>query len=304
MLFLYGATEFGVNTLNCSNNLRYIVMFEIETLSRSDFSFAINLTNAMNWHMAKADFEFALKLEPNGCFLLKDGTRRLGIATCLSYGKVGWFGNLIVEPSSRRKGAGSALVSHAIQYLLGRGVETVGLYAYHHLVDFYGKLGFKADCNFSLMHIEKLPKIPAKTLLAIGKKEFPQVAEFDEKCFGGDRTRLLRSIIEDKDNFSCVLFEDKSVVGYVAATIAADTVWVGPLVCQQSRIDDTGFLVQSVLACVHGKGIYVVVSEKEHVLFDIFSGLGFAKEFSVSRMFLGKAAAQDCVYIAESLERG
>jgi len=32
--------------------------------------------------------------------------------------------------------------------------------------------------------------------------------------------------------------------------------------------------------------------------------LGFAEEFSVSRMFLGKAAAKDCVYIAESLERG
>ena len=279
-------------------------MFKIATLSKSDFPFAINLANTMNWHMAEADFEFALTLEPNGCFLLKDGTRRLGIATCLSYGKVGWFGNLVVEPSSRRKGVGNALVSHAVCYLLGRGVETVGLYAYSHLVDFYGKLGFKADCTFSLLHTEKLPEIPAEPLFAIGGKKFSQVAEFDEKCFGGDRTRLLRKIIEVKDNFSSVLLKDNRVVGYVAATVADDALWVGPLVCLQSRIDTALFLLQSVLGRASGKSVYVVISEKEKVLFDFFSGLGFAKEFSVSRMFLGKAMGQDCIYIAESLERG
>jgi hypothetical protein len=31
---------------------------------------------------------------------------------------------------------------------------------------------------------------------------------------------------------------------------------------------------------------------------------GFQKEFEVSRMFLGSADPQDCVYLAESLERG
>ena len=57
----------------------------------------------------------------------------MGIATCISFGKVGWFGNLIVKEEIRHKGAGSLLVKHAIDYLQGKGVETIGLYAYPNL---------------------------------------------------------------------------------------------------------------------------------------------------------------------------
>jgi len=279
-------------------------MFEIKKLSRSDFSFAVHLANTMNWQMADADFEFALALEPDGCFLIQENHTRLGIATCLSYGEIGWFGNLVVEESSRKKGAGNALVSHALRYLFGRGVKTVGLYAYRDLVGFYRKLGFTADRDFSLLHTKKLPKIPEIHQPAITKKEFPKVAELDESCFGGDRTRLLRSIIEDKDNLSSVIFEDNQLVGYVAATVTADSAWVGPLVCPPGRLDAAVSLMQSILAKVPGKSVYAVVSKKDKALFDFLSRLGFAEEFSVSRMFLGKATAKDCVYIAESLERG
>ncbi len=279
-------------------------MFEIKKLARSDFDFAVDLANTMNWKMAKADFEFALMVEPDGCFLIKEGSTRLGIATCVSYGKVGWFGNLIIDESNRRKGAGTALVAHAVNYLLGRGVETVGLYAYDALAGFYGKLGFKADCIFCLLHTEKLPKIQAMPLPAVGKKDFLRVAEFDARCFGGTRKRLLCSIIEDKNNLSAVLYDNNLIVGYVAATVTDADAWIGPLVCQKGKIDAAVSLVKSVLASLHEKSVYVVISEDDKELFKFFSGLGFIEEFYVSRMFLGKSTAQDCVYIAESLERG
>ena len=279
-------------------------MFEIKKLARSDFDFAVDLANTMNWQMAKADFEFALTLEPDGCFLIKEGSTRLGIATCVSYGKVGWFGNLIVDDSNRRKGAGTALVAYAVNYLLGRGVETIGLYAYRALAGFYAKLGFKEDCIFSLLHTAKLPKIQAMPLPAVRKKDFLQVTEFDARCFGGTRKRLLCSIIKDKNNLSAVLYENKLIVGYVAATVTDAGAWIGPLVCQTDKIDAAVSIVKSVLASLHGKSVYVVVSENDKELFEFFSRLGFTEEFSVSRMFLGKATAQDCVYIAESLERG
>ena len=93
--------------------------------------------------MAPEDFQFMTQLEPEGCFVLFDDSKPIGIATCISYGKVGWFGNLIVKEEYRSKGAGSLLVKHAINYLHGKGVETIGLYAYPNLIKFYGNLGFR-----------------------------------------------------------------------------------------------------------------------------------------------------------------
>ena len=100
-----------------------------------DFAFAVELANTMDWNMATEDFEFMTQLEPEGCLVLFDGLKPVGIATCIVYGKVGWFGNLIVEEEYRHKGAGSFLVKYAVEYLLGKGVETIGLYAvsYTHL---------------------------------------------------------------------------------------------------------------------------------------------------------------------------
>ncbi len=62
-------------------------MFEVKKLSKKDYSFAAELANTMNWNMAVEDFEFNAALEPDGCFLLVDGSTRLGVATCISYGK-------------------------------------------------------------------------------------------------------------------------------------------------------------------------------------------------------------------------
>ena len=89
-------------------------MFKVKPLTASDFGFAVELANTMDWNMAAEDFTFMASLEPDGSFLLVDDSKRVGIATCISYGKVGWFGNLIVDETSRRKGAGRMLVQHAL----------------------------------------------------------------------------------------------------------------------------------------------------------------------------------------------
>ncbi len=111
-------------------------MFKVKTMQPKDFLFATELANTMDWNMAPEDFQFNLMLEPEGCLILFDDSKPLGIATCISYGKVGWFGNLIVKEEARHRKAGSLLVKHAINYLQTKGVETIGLYAYPNLQNF------------------------------------------------------------------------------------------------------------------------------------------------------------------------
>ena len=111
-------------------------MFKVKPMQPKDFLFATELANTMDWNMAAEDFQFNAMLEPEGCLILFDDSKPLGIATCISYGKVGWFGNLIVKKEARHRGVGSLLVKHAIDYLRGKGVETIGLYAYPNLQKF------------------------------------------------------------------------------------------------------------------------------------------------------------------------
>jgi hypothetical protein len=80
--------------------------------------------------------------------------------------------------------------------------------------------------------------------------------------------------------------------------------WVGPLICHPERYDVAIPLVKAVLSKVAGKQVYAVVSKRDPRLTDVFLDAGFKEAFFVSRMFLGEVTAKNCIYMAESLERG
>jgi GNAT superfamily N-acetyltransferase len=279
-------------------------MFRVKSMSAGDFQFATKLANTMDWKMAKEDFEFMLSLEPEGCFVAFQASTRVGIATCVSFGKVGWFGNLIVKEKHRKKGVGSLLVKHAVNYLQSKGVQTIGLYAYPHLTGFYGNLGFKPEQDFSVLHAETLDSLAAETLPKVGRRQIQAIEEFDSCCFGGNRQRLLESIILEKSNLCYYKSECNEVEGYAAATVYEKTAWVGPLICREGKVDVAVSLLRATLGKLTGKSVYAVLPKKETALADMLFSAGFRKDFSVSRMFLGQPVAKNCIYMAESLERG
>jgi hypothetical protein len=258
----------------------------------------------MDWKMSIQDFQFMTQLEPEGCFSLFDGLKLIGIATSISYGKVGWFGNLIVKKEYRNRGAGSLLVKHGVDYLHAKNVETIGLYAYPELVNFYGELGFLLDEHFALLHTENLGSSKNESLPNIGKRNIQAINRFDNRYFVGNRQRLLKSIIFKDKNIGQYVSEGDEVKGYAAATVYERNAWVGPLICQAARVDVAVLLVRSVLSKLDGKNVYSVLPKKETSLVETFFRVGFIEDFSVTRMFLGKAIAKNCIYMAESLERG
>ena len=254
--------------------------------------------------MGIEDFKFMTALEPEGCFVAFQGSERIGVATCVSYGQVGWFGNLIVKEKYRGKGVGSLLVKHALNYLKSREVQTVGLYAYPSLARFYGNLGFRLDEEFSVLHVESLGSLIAQALPCVESRMIGEIEAFDRRCFGGDRRKLLESIILEKDNLWYYLTEEAAVAGYVAALVSKAMAWVGPLICKKDDFDGAVKLLKAVLAGLSGRTVYIVLPKKETLLANMLSGVGFREDFSVSRMFLGEAVAKNCIYAAESLERG
>jgi len=279
-------------------------MFHVERMEVDDFAFAVQLANTMDWDMTPADFEFMMKLEPEGCFVLFHGQERSGIATSIRFGKAGWFGNLVVKEKFRREGAGNLLTKHAIGYLKNKGVKTIGLYAYPNLVTFYENLGFEPDIDFAVLK-GKAPVFSTHAMLKeVTKRDVPEIIDFDRQYFGANRQKLLEPILLNPDNLCYVSTENSKITGYIAAKVYGKTAEVGPLICHANRKEDAVMLLENILSRLNGVEVFMYIPTKEAELLNMLTKVGFKENFRVVRMFLGPAVAQNCIYAAESLERG
>ena len=279
-------------------------MFHIENMSTEDFEFAVRITDTMNWKMVNEDFEFMMRLEPEGCFVLFSNSERIGIATTISFGEIGWFGNLIVTESYRKKGAGSLLVKHAIKYLKSKNIETIGLYAYIDRIPFYRKLGFRYDSEFTVLKGKGFSSPAEANVREPRKKEIQKIIEFDHSCFGASRKKLLEPILLDPDTLCYVSIEDECILGYAAAKVYKRVAELGPLICKQGRRDIALALLKTLLNILEGFEVSMCIQKKEFEILDVLIKSGFRENFRVARMFSGPFMAKNCIYAAESLERG
>lgn len=279
-------------------------MFSVRVMSLEDSGFAVTLTDTMGWELVEQDFEFMMKLEPEGCFLLLDGPRKAGLATTISLGRIGWIGNVIVKNECRGKGGGRKLVEFAVQYLKSGKAETVGLYAYMNRTHFYEQLDFRKDAEISVLK-GKGTETQARSLLKkADDKDIPRIVEFDCKCFGASREKLLKPLLLDKNNICYTAPTEGQIAGYAMAKTYGQAAWIGPLNCTKERRDIAADLLRALLGQLGKSQISVCVRSDDAQFISILADLGFAESFRVARMILGAPMVDGCMYAAESLERG
>ena len=280
------------------------IAFHVRNMLPSDFDFAVHATDRMGWGLEKSDFEFMMELEPEGCFVLFEDSERVGLATTVSYGKIAWFGNLIVDEGRRRRGAGSLLVNHSLEYLRSIGVETVGLYAYMERISFYRRLGFRTDSAFLVMKGKAFSSSISADVRKVEERDIEKVVDFDRSCFGESRWKLLEPILSDRDNLGYFSVRGGKVVGYSVAKVFRGMAELGPIVCEKGQVDVAVNLLRATFDGVKRFEVSLFVPEKEEALCSMLVENGFSQVFKVERMFHGSPVAGDCVMMAESLERG
>jgi len=100
------------------------------------------------------------------------------------------------------------------------------------------------------------------------------------------------------------LTENNEIIGYVAVKVYDEMAEVGPLICPANRVEAAVLLLKTILGSFKGLNIFMTIPKKETALLDILFKAGLKEDFRVTRMFLGPAVAKNCIYAAESLERG
>jgi GNAT superfamily N-acetyltransferase len=279
-------------------------MFHIKKMSLDDLGFAVRITDLMSWNLVEEDFKFMMHLEPDGCFVLLSNSERIGIATTVSFGEVGWVGNVIVSENRRKQGAGSLLVRHCVKYLANKNVKTIGLYSYIDKAPFYRRLGFKYDSEFSVLKGKSFSSPSRAGVREATKEDMQEVIDYDQTCFGASRRKLLEPILLNPHNLCYVSTEDDQILGYIVAKVYDEMAEIGPSVCRQGRNGIAINLLKAVLNRLQGFEVSMCVPKKESAILNMLKGASFSENFHVARMFFGRPVVKDCIYMAESLERG
>ena len=279
-------------------------LIDVKTMARSDFPFATRLTNTMNWDLTEEDFRFMMAMEPEGCFVALDDTKKTGLITTVSFDKIGWIGNVIVDTRYRSKGAGLQLVKHAMNYLVRKGVTVIGLYSYLDTVPFYKKLGFKSDCNFvRLAGHGSDGHVNVKSVESMNADDLKVVVDLDKRCAGWNRERLLKRIFKGSSDLCYVVHEGSGLLGFVMADWYRQE--VGPLVCRPSHDEEALGLLKVVLSKLANVDVRIGVLEAKQEIIDALLDVNFREEFRVTRMYWGdKPEDTGCLLAMESLERG
>jgi GNAT superfamily N-acetyltransferase len=96
---------------------------------------------------SRRNMEYYIGKDLEGCFVAVDGRKTVGSIISHSWGAMGWFGPLEVNPVCQGKGYGRALVARSVEYLRSRGCTTIGcetMAGSPYNIAFYRKMGFRA----------------------------------------------------------------------------------------------------------------------------------------------------------------
>jgi len=235
-------------------------MVVIRQLTKDDVNFVLRLTRQEDWkEYTPLDIVRYLECEPNGCFMAEDRGKPVGHVFSISYRKAGWIGLLIVHPDHRGRGVGTMLMITAINYLKRIGIETIRLEAVPEAVRLYQRLGFVEEFDSLRFYKEqKRERVHAQSLrkeaFTVQEKDLEKLARFDSEYFGTNRLKVLERLYRDYPQNCLAAREGRRIIGYIVGRKTLKGYWVGPWVCNPTRLDVAKRLFLSCVEALDRKG--------------------------------------------------
>jgi GNAT superfamily N-acetyltransferase len=128
--------------------------------------------------------------------VVEQGSSIIGVGNAMVQGKVGWLGNIIVDPAQRNQGIGLMISKHLIEYLKSEGCKTQVLIATEEGKPMYRKLGFLINSMYCFLKGDKVLK---QTECSQMRRALPhdlrQVLRIDREVTGEERFRLIERFL-------------------------------------------------------------------------------------------------------------
>jgi GNAT superfamily N-acetyltransferase len=247
-------------------------------LTRADIPAGLRLCRASRWNQVERDWKHLLQLSPAGCRGAEVDGGIAGTVTTVRYAPgLAWIGMVLVDPSQRGQGIGTALLDESLRLL--QDVRTVWLDATPAGYEIYRKRNFEEDSSVARMEC-RIPADPAEAQGVSPLSDTGTIAEFDRNVFGGDR----RVHLDWLPN-GCVL---PGHTGYAFVRPGENFAHIGPLVAPDMRGAQ-----QLLNACLHacpGMPVIIDVPRHQQEWIAALEAAGFREQRGFVRMRKGPAA--------------
>lgn len=261
----------------------------VRNLRKEDLPFAVDLTVQEGWFYTARELDMMLRLDPDGSFVFEEKDKPLGFATCVTYGSTGVLGHLIVSKQGRGRGISHSLIDAAVEYIAGRGADSMIVIATEEAVRIYEKHGFKVREDIACQHSrldDSVPRVSSKECAPLERSDLGKVIRMDAELFGDDRSRLIEALHEESPERSFKIERDGRMEGFVLARPDHIGYNLGPWVASSSA-DAESLLKTAISTMGNGKLYSGSFSENLEAL-EIMNGLGRINEWRTILMIRGR----------------
>lgn len=259
-------------------------------MTHADIALGMRLSAIAGWNQVAADWEMLLAASAGGSWAaLWHGTPAGTVTTVTYQQRFGWVGMVLVAPSFRRKGIGTALLNAAIAH--ASAVGTVRLDATPEGEQLYTKLGFHPEHRLIRMHRPSTPEETAQVsapqnLPGDSPLVSPGFITYDAPIFGADRGSILQALQRRAAQYARVINAQNRIAGYCLGRSGSHFEHIGPIVAD--ALPAARALLRAALAQCPCRPVIVDTFVQQHEWIQVLESLGFAQQRTFTRMVLGE----------------
>ena len=197
----------------------------------------LGLRRDVGWAAHEWALRLAIAPENARCVVVQDaGGRIVAVGSGVSYGAVGYVGNMIVAEGHRRRGLGSAVLAAVTEFLERSGATRLELYATHDGRPLYARHGFEFMEPGSRVEIPRTVDLEPALGVTVTADDasVEELLAYDAPRFGGPRTALLHAMLHDTDRPLLVARRDGALAGF--GWLRAEDARIGPWVSDDPEV--------------------------------------------------------------------
>ena len=253
----------------------------------SDMDSLMKLKDAEGWNQLEKDWALLISYKESVNLVAVLDDHIVGTITAINYDNtVAWIGMMLVDRDYRGRGISKLLLLDAIDKL--NKCKSIKLDATPAGRPVYLKSGFIDEFTLYRMIKPSVSKIslndnPLNTE-QIKAADIPEVAAFDKKVFGADRTELIKRLYEDDPELAWLIKENNSIAGFCLGRRGQNFTQIGPVYASSST--QVKALIKSAIDQMTGRAVVVDICAAKSEIKGWLEACGFISQRPFTRMYL------------------
>lgn len=247
----------------------------------------MKLKDAEGWNQLEKDWALLINYKESVNLVAVLDKRIVGTVTAINYANtVAWIGMMLIDRDYRGRGISKLLMLDTIDKL--KKCKSIKLDATPAGKPVYLKLGFKIEYTLYRMTNPSASKVskgdhPIDTE-KIRPGDIPEIAAFDKRVFGADRTELITSLYEDCPESAWLIRENNRVSGFCLGRKGQNFTQIGPVYTSSESAAEA--LIRSAINQITGRALVVDIPAAKSETKAWLEGCGFISQRPFDRMYL------------------